>query len=402
MAFKLGLFVCLLPVLANMATAEQDPAALSAAVKGINDFAVEFYLATAGHDEKKGNLLVSPLSASLATAMVNEGAVGETSNQIVKALHLPADKATRDSGFSALHDRLKNTKNVTLDVANKIFIEQSFKLKDDYLNTVRRVHQSEVEKSDFMKQPEQERVKINDWVAKSTNNKIKDLLQPNTITPLSRLVLINAVYFYGKWQNKFESYRTRPEDFFVTKDNPIKVDMMHMTETIGYAEIPELNAKAVELLYQGGDVAMQIILPNEKDGLAEMEQKLRTFDLSTIQFTKTKVALSLPKFKLETTIDLKKIYMKMGMTKMFSGADFSLMSDEPLEVSDAVQKTFMDVNEEGTEAAAATVIGIQLTSEMIYLGPITEMSVDRPFLLRLVKQDTPVFLGAVTRPPLSA
>ncbi|XP_034233436.1 antichymotrypsin-2-like isoform X2 [Thrips palmi] len=391
----LGLLIFLVPFIATMASSEP----LAAVVKGVNDFTLDFYLTTAEKNGPGKNVLVSPLSAALVTAMVHAGAKGVTANEITKGLRFPEDKATLEDGFRALHGVLANTPNVTLEIANRIYLDKTTKMKPDYTKTVTEVHKSDVESADFMHNHESERQTINNWVLKKTHDKIKDLLSPGMVTPATSMVLVNAVYFFGKWKEPFDREQTYDQDFFVSKSKTVKVPMMHLTKTLRYAEIPQLKAKAVELCYANKDVCLQIILPDAKDGLEKMQKQLRegAFDLSNIEFYPTKVQLSMPKFKLEETINIKDVYQKMGMKAMFQpgDADFSGISEEKLVVSEAIQKTFMDVNEEGTEAAAATAC---VARRKRCVEEPLEIFVDHPFLFRLVHSNSLIFIGSHFEP----
>ncbi|XP_052130440.1 antichymotrypsin-2 isoform X4 [Frankliniella occidentalis] len=386
----IGFLFCLLTIVASTMATTAPAEPLAAVLKSVNDFTLDLYLKAAEAKGPGKNILVSPLSASLVTAMVHAGARGKTLEEITKGLRYPTDKDTLEKGFSSLHDLLANTPNVTLEIANKVFVEKTAhaKLVEGYKKTITEVHKSDVESADFLNNHDKERISINNWVSDKTHEKIKDLLQPGVVTPATAMVLVNAIYFYGKWKEQFDKKQTYPEDFYITKSQTVKVPMMHMTKNMRYAEIPELDAKAVELCYTNENVCLQIILPNAKDGLEGLQQKLRAgaFDLSNIPFYPTKVQLSLPKFKLEETINIKDLFKKMGMQSMFEqSADFSGMFDGvPVAVSDAIQKTFMDVNEEGTEAAAATAFVVTLQCLMERPDPISVFSADHPYALRLV------------------
>ncbi|KAK3907642.1 Antitrypsin [Frankliniella fusca] len=400
---RVGLLICLLAILASSmaTTAPSEP--LAAVLKSVNDFTLDLYLKEAEMKGPGKNVLVSPLSASLVTAMVHAGARGKTLEEITRGLRYPADKETLEKGFRSLHDLLANTPNVTLEIANRVFVEQTnhAKLNKDYQKTITEVHKSEVQSADFLNNAEKERVSINNWVSDKTQQKIKDLLSAGMVTADTAMVLVNAVYFYGKWKEQFDKKQTYPEDFYITKSQTVKVPMMHMTKTMQYAEISELDAKAVELCYENPNVCLQIILPNAKDGLEGLQQKLRAgaYDLANIPFYPTKVQLSLPKFKLEETVKIKELYQQMGMGTMFdSNADFSGMFDGvPVKVSDAIQKTFMDVNEEGTEAAAATAFGMVAMSMPLPQTPRV-FAADRPFALRLRAREVVLFVGSVSAP----
>jgi serpin B len=308
-----------------------------------------------------GNLLFSPFSLSAAMAMVKAGASGVTADEIQKGMRYPASDKILYSGYSVILDSLKSNENFTLETANRIYSQTGFALNPTYLDVLRNSLKAEAKQLDFAKSAESAQA-INGWVEQVTRNKIKNLVSADDFDALTRLVLVNAIYFKGQWDNKFDPEFTRQEQFYVSPTKNVTVDMMKKESDYPYVDLTaELDAKAVSLPYKGNRLSMIVILPNKPDGLAELEKRLQTYKISDIppRMRTRKISLSMPKFKLETTIDLTDTLRKLGMKSMFGqDADFSKIpapgTHEPLQLSKAVQKAFLEVNEEGSEAAAAT------------------------------------------------
>merc|ERR1712241_1573220 len=221
---------------------------------------------------------------------------------------------------------------------------------------------------DFSKSQEASNT-INQWVEEQTKEKIKDLIKPDMLNALTRLVLVNAIYFKGEWKSKFDAKKTVDEDFHLDDGSTKKVPMMRQKEKFEFAILDDLGASMLELPYNGDRLSLQLVLPRKGNNLAALEQKLRTVDLQQLFDSnrgEEKVAVTLPEFKLEQTIPLTDQLQKLGMKDMFVGgkADFSAIDgSRNLYVSEVVQKAFIEVNEEGSEAAAATA-GIMMMRSM--------------------------------------
>ena len=224
---------------------------------------------------------------------------------------------------------------------------------------------------------------INGWVEENTQGKIRDLLSPPMIDSLTKLVLVNAIYFKADWKFKFKVENTKKKDFFVFSDSyPVSVPMMHLTTNFEIAYLAQEDCKIIRLPYKGDRIVMDILLPNSRRGLDELEHQMINIQDSFDKNKRMKdVSLSLPKFKAESRIPLKNILKKLGMTDMFSGeANFTNIADDPfLYVSEVIQKAFIEVDERGTTAAAATAVLIRTRS---FRRP-TDFTVDHPFLFFL-------------------
>ncbi|CAL7940868.1 unnamed protein product [Xylocopa violacea] len=378
-----------------MATPESNIPALQAVSDGTNEFSSLFYQTVA--EKTPGNLIMSPLSAAIVLAMAAYGSRGETENQFKKLLHLPS--ANGESGYQALIDNLNKIQENKLQLANKIFTAEHLDMKPTYKELTETYFHSIAQAVDFAKS-QQAADTINGWVEQNTNELIKDLIKPGDLNNSTALVLVNAAYFKGLWNDQFNPNSTTDMPFYIDSNTVKNVPMMSRIGSYRSGELPELNAKFIELPYKGGELSMLIILPNVVDGLAEVEKKLLNVNLANVLnqgYVRTQ-NLYLPKFKIESKIELEDVLKKMGLIDAFDGrADFSGISNEKMDISKVVQKAFIEVNEEGTEAAAATGMSVALS---VSADPI-EIIVNHPFLYSIIKTgDTNVqlFKGRIVDP----
>lgn len=252
-----------------------------------------------------GNLIFSPISVHAVLSMAYQGADGETKDALTSTLNVSDTKTVAD-GYNQIMARLNGVEKVTLHLANKVYLKDGFSLQNSFKDAIVKSFLSEVEAIDFSKSTEAASA-INQWVSDKTNAKITELVTPGDVNADTRLVLLNAIYFKGNWADKFNPNLTKEEDFYINNDDTVKVNMMHIKKRYNYREDGELNAKILELPYENRNVSMVIILPNERTGLAALEKKLSNVDLSTITngSASVEVEVSLPRFKIESTIDLK-------------------------------------------------------------------------------------------------
>jgi serpin B len=370
---------------------------------GANAFAFDLYdqLAT-----EPGNLAYSPTSISLAMAMTWGGARGETADQIRDVLHLGADAAALHAGnaarLSAWNDPARTA--YELRVVNRLFGEASATWQPDFLQLTDAQYGARLEALDFIGAPEPSRARINAWVEEQTKDRIKDLLPLGSIDSDTRLVLTNAIYFKGKWKSEFDPDATVAGDFHRIGATPVKAKMMHQRADLSYAKVDGVHV--LEMPYTGDDLAMSILLPAEKDGLAALEQKL---DAGTVAgfigaLAPQQVDVTLPRFKLDPPepTKLKKPLQALGMSLPFTrDADFGGMSEDihPLYIDDVYHKAFVEVNEEGTEAAAATAVVVR-TESAVMEPEVVAFVADHPFvfLIRDVKSGAILFVGRVADP----
>lgn len=372
-------------------------------VRGNNDFAFNLYQKL--REEESGNLFYSPYSISLALAMTYAGARGETEHQMSNALHfiLPQDKL--HPAFNALDLQLasrgegssgQDGKGFRLNIANAIWGQQGYNFLQNFLDKLAENYGAGMRIANFTEAPENSRVTINDWVAQQTEEKIKDLIPSGAIDNLTRLVLTNAIYFNAAWLHPFDERATADGDFHLLTGNSIKVPMMRQTESFGY--VRGTGYQAVELLYDGSEISMVILLP-DKGTFDPFEKSLNAELVSRISkdMRRNRIELTMPLFEFEAQFKLGAMLQKMGIFDAFNPqlADFSGMDGtKNLSISDAFHKAFVLVNENGTEAAAATGVVIGVTS----LPP--RVTVDRPFifLIRDIATNTTLFVGRVIDP----
>ncbi len=378
------------------AVSAADAEALTA---GNSDFAADLYREVRG---EPGNLFMSPHSISIALAMTYAGAKGVTATQMADALSfdLPAaqlhpafnglDLALASRGTSAESDTIP----FRLSVANSLWGQDGYPFLTPFLDTLAVNYGAGMNVLDFQTQPEASRVTINDWVEAQTNDKIVDLLPRGVITDLTRLVLTNAVYFSAAWAEPFEASATR-DATFTTPTGPVTVPTMHSVTEARYGE--GAGWKAAELVYDGNELSMVIVVP---DDLTAFEAGLSGETFATIgdALSKHQLELALPKFKFDAPLGLKEPLQALGMTDAFSdAADFSgIDGGTTLKITDVLHKGFVAIDENGTEAAAATAVIVGTDSVP---QPAT-LTVDKPFVFFIQDLQTGalLFVGRVLDP----
>jgi serpin B len=369
------------------------------AVKGDNAFALDLYGKLRGAN---GNLFLSPASISTALAMTYAGARGDTAKEMARTLHFTLPQEKLHPAIGALLYDLNGPgkeRGYQLSVANALwpqkghaFLPEFIKInKDNYGAGLQEVDYGDTEKA---------RQTINDWVQKHTQDKIKNLLKEGVLDADTRLVLTNAIYFKGDWKNPFEKERTNKGPFHLTSKQKVDVPFMRQTDHFNYLDGG--NFAALEMPYAGQELSMVVFLPKKIDGLNEFEKSLSADNLTGWlgKLTDKKVDVIMPKFKITAEFSLKEALSSLGMPMAFSGkADFSGMDGKKdLYLSAVVHKAFVDVNEKGTEAAAAT--GVVATKLAARVDPIPIFRADHPFvfLIRDQKSGSILFLGRLARP----
>jgi len=379
---------------------------LEALVEGNSGFALELYQRLA--EEHGGeNLFYSPYSISLALAMTYAGARGETEQQMEDALHYALPQDRLHPAFNALDQVLSSRgegaegqdgEGFRLHIANAIWGEKSYTFLDAFLDTLARNYGAGLRVLDFAEAPEEARVTINDWVSERTEGKIEELIPQGVINRLTRLVLTNAIYFNAAWAEPFDAERTTDGTFHLQDGGEVTVPMMQQTTSYGYAEGE--GYQAVELPYDGQELSMVVLLP-EAGGFQAFEESLDAKRVGGIVdvLSRQQVALTMPKFEFDAAFGLNDALKALGMEDAFSDeADFSGMTgDTELFISSVVHKAFVSVDEEGTEAAAATAVVMQLKSAPAQ--PV-QVTVDRPFIfaIRDIETGTLLFVGRVVDP----
>ncbi|XP_078686719.1 leukocyte elastase inhibitor-like isoform X10 [Branchiostoma floridae x Branchiostoma belcheri] len=357
------------------------------------EFALSLYRQLCGDS---GNVFFSPYSISVALAMTSLGARGSTEAAMKGTLcYKDMSNDVLHSTFSTLHQQLYASDKYTLQTANRLYGEQTYSFLQDFLNATRKNYGAELASVDFKGAAEQVRGTINKWVEEQTKDKIKDLIPAGAVDAMTRLVLVNAIYFKGNWDKQFKAEMTQDMDFNINNNEKVKVPMMKMEEKFNYGEFQDQKFRVLELPYVEKELSMLIFLPDEVEGIRNLESALTATTLQTVssQMYSTKVNLMLPRFKLEQDFSLGETLKKMGMGEAFSdGADFSGMSAAAdLFISEVVHKAFVEVNEEGTEAAAATGV-FMLGCSMPAPPTSTWFIVNRPFMFFIRDNHTNSFL----------
>ncbi|NJE11103.1 serpin family protein [Thermococcus sp. MAR1] len=364
-------------------------------VEGLNAFTFAMYRELSAEG---GNLFFSPYSVYTALAMVYEGANGSTREEMGNILNLPGDDETRWTGFRYLILSLNPSNGpYILSTANALWVQEDYPVDERYLWIIREFYMGEVRSVDFKEDPEGAKRIINGWVENKTNERIKNLV--GGLTPDTRLIITNAVYFKANWSSRFDPSETR-NGTFRTPGGTLVVPMMHGRGTFNYTENDELQA--LEMPYEGKRLSMMIILPRDNSPTG-IEGKLTPEFIRELRgsMKPEPVDVSIPKFRFEASYSLKMPLIDMGMVTAFSrGADFSGITDaKGLFIDDVIHKTFISVAENGTEAAAATAVVV------LESGPPGEESykvfkADHPFLFLIVDRRTGVvlFMGRLMDP----
>ncbi len=366
-----------------------------------NAFALDLY-AQFQHDHE--NLFFSPSGISTALAMAYAGARGPTKQQMSDTLHFTLDDAALHAAFAGQAQHLADIQrqgDVALYVANALWVQQNFALQQAFREQMRQYYQANLFQVNFAGAYEAVRAKINAWVEKQTQRRITNLLPAGTVSALTRLVLTNAIYFKGNWAHQFEQDATVEAPFRTSPGASVPVDMMQQQTMFKYGEFP--GGQVLILPYAGEELSMVVLLPQERGGLGALHLKL-SVDAVTgwmAQAGLREVNVLLPKFRITSQLSVSAALKTLGMTEAFSeNADFSGMAaDAQLHISDVVHKAFVDVNEAGTEAAAATAVAIGVTSVM-EPQPIPEFRADHPFMFLILDKQSGawLFVGRVMNP----
>ena len=392
------------------ATPPATAAELAELVDGNSAFAFDLYRSLG---EEAGNLFYSPYSISLALAMTYAGAGGETERQMADTLHYLLPRERLHTSFNSLDLELASMADApeeegdafTLNTVNAVWGQYDYEFLEPFLDVLAENYGAGVRPADFVGSPEESRVRINDWVAERTEDRIKDLIPEDAIDRSTRMVLTNAIYFNARWFHPFFKHVTSARPFHLLDGSKVDVPMMMMAaaERFGYADGD--GYQAVEIPYRGRDMWMTILLP-DAGTFREFEESMDADLVAGIlgDIEREYVELTMPKFEFESEFSLKETLKAMGMPNAFDGftADFSGMDGRScpgvcLLISDAFHKAFVSVDEEGTEAAAAT--GVVVILESARPTP-KKVMVDRPFifLIRDRATDAILFVGRVEDP----
>ena len=368
-----------------------------------SDFAIRLYEKVAENETGK-NLFLSPFSIQVALAMCAAGARGETRKVLTNLIGAPDDAEEQNRLYAALLNSVAGGADRPFELltANALWVQHGFRLKAAYQNAIADFYGGSLNDLDFSARPDEAVKTINSWVSDKTRAKITALVNRLVIEG-ALLVLTNAIYFKGKWAHEFAKARTRDEDWY-GPSGTIQVPTMHRTD--GYSYYEEATFQMLELPYRGGELSMLIVLPRKKDGVAALEQQWAvpgTYEqiTSRLHFEET-VIVSIPRFKMETQYALKPILCLLGADLAFrDNADFGNISEEPLKISEVVHKAFVEVNEEGTEAAAATaVVAVAACAPSRTMPEPKVFKADHPFwfCIRDRRTNAVLFAGRVLDP----
>jgi len=372
--------------------------AVAGLVDGNNEFAVKMYRELGAAE---GNLFFSPFGISAALGMTYAGARGETATEMEAALCFPCGPKELGQAFGKLQaglDEIQKRGDVSLSIANGIWAEQTYGFLPDFMKGIEADYKARIALADFVNNAAGESQRINAWVEEKTHEKIKTLVPEGVLDALTRMVLVNAIYFKGDWASQFKEKATRERDFHVGSGKTVKVQMMQQSG--GFRLTQDADTEALELPYKGNQLSMLVLLPKAKDGIAALEGKLSVAKIDALVGTlrKTEVDVALPKFRLETSYGLVSPFQALGMKTAFgNNADFSGMDGRrELYISAILHKAFVDVDEKGTEAAAATAVVMRTESVVLK----QQFIADHPFIFLIRDNATGsiLFMGRVADP----
>ncbi len=422
---SLRIIVCPVIFLLPMKVSAENEADPAVATRSTNELGLDLYRKLTTGEE---NLCLSPYSIASALAMTFAGTEGETRGEMARMLHLSQTGDETHGSFAALQKELEQmvaksgeniaqskkvggrSEAITLAIANRLFAQKDFAFLEKFLGLVKTNYGAPLEPLDFAHDAAGATKRINDWVAEQTRKRIRDLIPAGALDETTRMVLTNALYLKAPWSDPFSKEETRPQPFHLRGGrSPVNVPMMHRHfHALGYAKHP--GFVAVALPYTGSDLNFVIFLPDDANGLAALEAKLTPGILADCaKLQPADVNLSMPKFKLEpATIALKSQLQGLGMKTAFDepqgSANFDRLAprkpNEYLYLSKVFHKTFIAVDEQGTEAAASTAAAMALATSAIQRSEPIEVKVDRPFLYAIQHAASGVclFLGRVTDP----
>jgi len=371
-------------------------------IQGNTAFALDLYRSL---KSTAPNVFISPYSISTCLAITYGGARGDTAKQMAQVLHFGKDPRKVHASFGDLQRQLNEAgrqEGIQLSVANALWGQQGHAFLPPFLNVARGQYQANLNQADFKTGAEPARAEINRWVAQKTQERIKDLLPPGSVDSLTRLVLANAIYFKGVWAVPFPAAATRPLPFYLSATNQVQAPLMRQVGSFGYTEDSDLQV--VELPYSGNALSMVVLLPRQMDGCGDLENRLTPALLSEVmaRLKPQQVEVLLPRFTLDYGSDLKGPLAKLGMPDPFGPeADFSGMDGTKwLYISGVFHKAWVEVNEAGTEAAAATgvVMGLKSIAPPQAKPPVFRADHPFIFLIRDIRSGSLLFLGRLGQP----
>jgi len=391
-------YVTIAVLLIMMVSTQPQAAEIDTIVSGNNSFAFDLYERLG---EASGNIFYSPYSISTALAMTYAGARTITEEEMADVLHFAGDQDEFHAGFSDLQQRISESTahaSVTLNVANSLWCQEDYEFLPGFMSLQQERYAAHPHLVDFVTKPEQARRKINSWVEEQTNQRINNLIPQGLITRLTVLVLCNAIHFKASWETRFDEEQTRDAPFHISPDATVMVSMMRMNSSFKHCYVDGFTM--VELPYANGSTSMVVLLPDENSDLENVHDRITWPNMKTWlhcldDARRETIVVGIPKFSMTMRLDLADTLAAMGMPHAFRGADFSGMTGtRDLFISDVIHKAFIDVSEEGTEAAAATAVIMKRG------GSPPHVIADRPFVFLIRDSDTNsiLFVGRVSDP----
>ncbi|XP_037033390.1 serine protease inhibitor 42Dd-like [Bradysia coprophila] len=379
--------------------------------KAISRFAVDFYEKCS--EERDGNIIVSPFSVANVLALLIQGAEGKTLKQLQNALHLQGDKETIANYFQEYFRTVRlgaetdENPSTALSLANRLYLQQGYQVKSTFKEVISKKLNFDIESLNF-EDGESCARSINEFVATKTKNKITEMCKPDSFDATTRLVVVNAIHFKDDWKKKFDKAATYRDEFFVNATNSVPTEFMTKRDHFKFANLNDLDASAAEIRYQNSGLVFVIVLPNSRNGLSSLESKVTNLELKQItdHFYWREGVITIPKFKIELVLNnLGQILQKLGMTEIFtSNANLRSLLDptEPIQLSEAIHKAIIEVNEDGVEAAAATGLGMVMSSAVDTVD--LPFKADHPFLYYIMdpRTNTIIFSGRYVDPSLEA
>ncbi len=381
-------------------------------VNANNQFTFDLYSEV--NKSEEGNIFYSPYSISAALAMTYEGAKGQTADEMKSVFHFPENDILRPN-FAAIYNKINSeNKFYEIKTGNALWVQRDYQFLQDYTDRIEQYYGGKAINVDFVKETEKTRQTINSFIEEQTNNKIENLIPQGVISSMTRLVLTNAIYFKGTWEWEFDESDTKDRDFKITPTDIIKTPMMFMEPDearFNYADLEKLQI--LELPYEGENISMLILLPKQGEDydfetedsivysytLEDVELSAEKLDEYKSQMRETTLdSISLPKFEFDTKYFMKETLIAMGMPTAFGAADFSGMDGtKDLQISQVIHQAFVKVDEQGTEAAAATAV---IMTEMSFVMPNNVFIADHPFIFIIQEKETGniLFMGRVTNP----
>ncbi|XP_043069052.2 serine protease inhibitor 42Dd-like isoform X2 [Drosophila bipectinata] len=366
-------------------------------------FTDDVYQILAKEDSDK-NIISSPLSLEIVMALLYMGSNGNTAEELQTALKLPGEKKDVAKKYKDFFTNLHGREKVAiLELANRIYVNDQWSLVPEFNKIVADSFKAEAVPIN-VRNPKSAAATINSWVSGHTRNKITEIVTYRDITPDLVMVLINAIYFKGDWQYKFNKANTKKNIFRTSSNQELQVDMMSMDNIyIKALKLDALDAKVIELPYRNSSLSMQIFLPNRIDGLSKLESQIGGFDLHGGYLYRQKVDnVKIPKFKIEFKKELEEVLKKLGIELIFDNPDLRGMVSGPTKVSKVLQKAYLEVNEEGAEAAAVTA-GMKVTLSSCvgiyrHRHSISTFIADHPFAFLIRDEKTIYFQGHFVKP----